>query len=164
LIPKTAALAKNLKLPQSLQGVIIDDVSLPADLHGFRAGDVVMSVDEIPTPNLLSFIQAADRVRERRSVELQIFRQGEIRELALTALFERLGTANGETPGMIGASARSPHPYQGPCTMCHKVGSTGALAFDQGDTVARGAPAIDLATPAPHRDRGSCSACHQILR
>jgi hypothetical protein len=163
LIPKTAAVAKALKLPQSVQGVIVDDASLPADLQGFIAGDVVIAVDRIPTPNLTRFIQATDSVRDRRSAELSVFRQGSVRELVLTALLDRLGTANGETPGMIPASARSPHPYQGACTSCHRVGSNGALAADQGDTIFRSAPAISVTATAPHRDRGTCSACHQVL-
>lgn len=163
LVPKTPALSKALSLPQTLQGVIVDDVTLPADLQGFVAGDVVMAVDRVPTPNLTSFIAATDSVRDRRTATLSVYRKGDIRELVLAALFERLGTANGETPGMIPASARSPHPYQGPCTSCHKVGTNGALAVDQGDTFVTTAPPIRAATPSPHRDRGTCSACHQIL-
>jgi hypothetical protein len=163
LIPKTAALTKALKLPQSVQGVIVDDASLPADLQGFVAGDVVIAIERIPTPNLTRFIQATDAVRDRRSAALSVYRQGSVSELVLTALLDRLGTANGETPGMIPASARSPHPYQGPCTTCHRIGSNGALAADQGDTIFRVAPAISVTATAPHRDRGTCSACHQVL-
>jgi Magnetochrome domain len=163
VIPKTATLAQTLNLPADAQGVIVDDVSLPADLQGFRAGDLVTSVAGVPTPDLMSFIRAAERVREERQVEVETVRGGAPQRLRLSALFERLGTANGETPTMIPPGARSPHRYQGPCTKCHRIGTTGSLATDQGDTPVGSPIPIRSSASPPHRDRGPCSACHQIL-
>lgn len=163
LIPKTARVAKVLGLPPDIRGVIVDDVSLPADLQGFRAGDVVMYVEQFPTPNLTAFVEATDQLRDLPSASVQIFRAGATRRLKLTGLLGRLGTANGETPTMIRSGARSPHGYLGPCTSCHRVGTTGSLATDQGDPATKTAPVIRAGSIAPHRDRGTCTACHRIL-
>ncbi len=162
MIPKTATLAEALGLPADAKGVIVDDVGLPADLQGFRAGDLVTAIGGVPTPDLLSVVRAADRVREQREIELEIVRKGATERLVLRALFEHLGTANGETPTMIPPGARSPHPYQGACTKCHRIGSTGSLATDQGDTPVGSPPPIRAGSTPPHRDRGPCAACHQI--
>lgn len=162
-IPRTPALVEALGLPPAVPGVIVDDVSLPADLQGFRAGDLIVAVDGFATPNLLAFIGAADRVRDERRVSVDIIRAGAPHRLELVALFERLGTANGETPTMIPPGARSPHPYQGPCLSCHRIGTTGSLATDQGDTQPKPPPPIRAGSVAPHRDRGPCTSCHQIL-
>lgn len=164
LIPKTPSLGKTLRLPDELSGVVLDDVSLPADLQGFVAGDLIVAVDGVPTPDLLSFVRGTERVRDRRDVEIEIWRPGGRRQLVLSALFDRLGTANGETPPMILPGARSPHQYQGACTSCHRVGNDGTLATDQGDPTGNSPPPLSgSSTPAPHRARGPCSSCHRIL-
>jgi hypothetical protein len=163
VIPKTPTLARSLEIPASAQGVIVDDATLPADLQGFQAGDLVTSVGQLPTPDLMSFVQAADRVRDRRRAEVEILRKGAPQVLVLTALLSRLGTANGETPSMIAPSARMPHAYRGACTSCHRIGTTAQLARDQGDTLTKTAPPIRSNSSPLHRDRGLCSTCHQIV-
>jgi hypothetical protein len=162
-VPKTPTLAAALKIPPDLDGVILDDVTLPGDLQGFRAGDLVTAVDGVPTPNLVAFIRASDRVRDQRRVDVDIVRAGAPRRIELVALMKRLGTANGETPGMIPPGARSPHPYMGPCLNCHRIGTTGNLAADQGDNLRNAPGPVRLTDPAPHRDRGACAACHPII-
>jgi hypothetical protein len=161
-VPKTAALAKALGIPSEVRGVIVDDVTLPADLQGFQAGDVVVSVAQVPTPDLMTFIEATERVRDRRRAEVELWRTGEFNVLVLTALLTRLGTANGETPSMIPPGSRMPHRYRGPCTNCHRIGTTGQLAVDPGDLTATTAPTIRLGATRPHRDFGPCTACHRI--
>lgn len=163
LIPKTPTVAQALRLPTDVDGVVLDDVSLPADLQGFAAGDLITAVDSVATPNLLAFLRAADRVRDQRQVDVEVWRREGARHLVLTALLDRLGTANGETPTMIPPGARSPHQYQGPCTSCHRIGTNGTLATDQGDPRTNGPPPVRASSVAPHRDRGACSTCHQIL-
>lgn len=163
MIPKTAALTQALRLPADVDGVLLDDVSLPADLQGFVAGDLITAVGGVPTPNLLAFLRAAERVREQPTVEIELFRQGGTQRLTLKSLFERLGTANGETPTTIPAGSRSPHQYQGTCTSCHRIGSNGTLATDQGDPLANTPPAIRSSSLASHRPRGACSSCHRVL-
>jgi hypothetical protein len=163
VIPKTPALARSLNIPASAQGVIVDDATLPADIQGFQAGDLVTSIGQVSTPDLLSFVEATDRVRDRRRVEVEVLRKGASQVLVLTALLTRLGTANGETPSMIPPSARMPHAYRGECTSCHRIGTTAQLAQDQGDTLTKTAPPIRTGATPIHRDRGPCSTCHQVL-
>jgi hypothetical protein len=162
LIPLTPALGKSLKIPSAAKGVIVDDVTTPADLVGFMAGDLVTAVGQRPTPTLEKFVAAADRVRRRQRVELDLIRKGKEINLVLPALQARLGNANGETAPMIQPGAQPPHRYQGPCTNCHRIGTTGQLAFDQGDTLQKVAPPIRATQAAPHRQRGACVDCHQV--
>jgi len=162
VIPLTSGLARLMRLPASIEGVVADDVTLPADMLGFQAGDVVISVDGVPTPTLEAFIRATDRVRGSREASLRLFRKGREVDATLIALDARLGVANGETAPMIKAGSRPPHGYQGPCTACHRIGSTGQLPVDQGDLLSRTAPPIAANAVAPHRDRGPCTACHRI--
>ncbi len=162
VIPNTPALAKALGIPPHLVGVIVDDVTLPADLQGFQAGDLVTSVAQVPTPDLLQFVAATTRVRDRRRAEVEVWRQGDTQRLVLTALLTHLGTANGETASMIPPTSRMPHRYRGPCTNCHRIGTTGQLAVDPGDLTATTAPTILPGAVRPHRDFGPCTACHRI--
>ena len=147
VVPNTQALARALGIDPALRGVVVDDVTLPADLQGFRAGDVVTSIDGAPTPDLTSFIRASELRRDAPSVTLGVVRRGQAIPMTLTALLERMGNANGETPSMIPPNARMPHPYRGPCVGCHRIGTGGALLADQGDpmqtvsAVLRSAPA-----------------------
>ena len=163
LIPLTATLARILGIASNVRGVIADDVTPPADAAGFIGGDVVTSIGQIPTPDLNSFIEAADRVRERKRVELGVVRKGQPFTLILWPLKDRMGTANGETAPMIPPGARSPHGYQGRCTGCHRIGTNGSLPVDQGDLLAKTAPALRATAIRPHRDRGNCISCHRIL-
>lgn len=164
VVPPTNGLKRLLKIFSDTKGVIIDDVTAPADLQGFLAGDLITSVGQIPTPDLESFLQAADRVRARRRTEVQLLRKNKSHSLVLTALQMRLGTANGETAPMIKPGSRPPHGYKGACTNCHRIGNTGQLAVDNGDLLTRDAPPIRAGQTPPHRDRGACTACHTIVR
>jgi hypothetical protein len=162
VIPNTPLVAAALKIPADVPGVIVDDVTLPADLQGFQGGDLVMGVGNVATPDLTSFIEATDRIRDLPQAEVVVLRGGQPQKKALTGLKPRLGTANGETASMIRPGARMPHPYRGPCTNCHRIGTTGTIPVDQGDLMVTSAPNIRADAKRPHRDRGPCRACHQI--
>ncbi len=162
-IPKTPTVAKMLRVPPKVEGVILDDVTLPADLQGFQAGDVVTAVDGVPTPDLVSFIAATDRVRDAKRATVDFVRAGVPRRMEITALADRLGTANGETPPMIPPGAQRPHIYMGPCVNCHRIGTTGNLAIDQGDNPRMQPGPVRADGPVPHRDRGPCATCHPII-
>ena len=164
VIPNTPLVAQALKIPADAQGVIADDVTLPADLQGFRGGDLVTHVNGVKTPDLTSFIDATERVRDLPQAELGIVRDGQPIRMLLSGLKDRLGTANGETASMIPPGARMPHPYRGPCTNCHRIGTTGTIPVDQGDMMLRAAPTIRADDKRPHRDRGPCRACHQVVQ
>jgi hypothetical protein len=163
VIPATARLKRALKIAADAPGVITDDITWPADMQGFRAGDLITSVGQVPTPNLEDFIQATARVRQRRRAEIQFIREGKENSLVLTGYQERLGIANGETAPMIKPGSRPPHGYMGACTNCHRIGSSGQLAVDQGDLLSKAAPAIRAGQAPPHRNRGTCTACHTII-
>jgi hypothetical protein len=162
VVPSTAALRRVLKITSDAKGVITDETTWPADMQGFQAGDLITSVGEVPTPTLEDFIQATARVRDRRRTEIELLRQNKVYSIVLSAMQERLGTANGETAQTIKAGSRSPHGYLGACTNCHHIGSTGQLAVDQGDLLSRAAPSIRAGQLMPHRDRGECATCHKI--
>jgi len=163
VIPNTPQVARALKLPRDVPGVIVDDVTLPADLQGFQAGDLVTHVGQAPTPDLLRFIEATARLRDQPQAGMIIVRDGIYQAGTLVALMGRMGTANGETPSMIPPSARMPHPHRGACTNCHRIGTTGTLPVDQGDLIAQDPPAIRIGDSRPHQDRGPCTTCHQVL-
>jgi Magnetochrome domain/PDZ domain len=163
MIVLSPALARALGLDPNLKGVIADDVTPPADACGFQGGDIIASINGVPTTDLNSFIDASDLVREQRSVQVTVMRKGQIFPLVLWALKDRLGVANGETAPMIPSGSVSPHAYQGACTGCHRIGTKGELPFDQGDLLSRKAPPIKPGSTRPHRDRGNCITCHQIL-
>jgi hypothetical protein len=154
------ALARVLGLPRDTRGVVVDEITMPADSQGFAAGDVITAVGDVATPDLESFVAAADRVRDNQQVEILLTRKGQQKKLVLYA--ERLGTANGETAPMIPPGARQPHAYLGPCTSCHRIGTKGSLPVDLGDVLSKKAPAIRAGQQRPHEDRGTCSACHTI--
>jgi hypothetical protein len=162
VIPNTPIVAQALGLPEGIQGVIIDDVTLPADLQGFIAGDVITHVGGIPTPDLLAFIDAADSVRGQGQITIDLIRERQAGSLVLVALRDRLGNANGETPSMIPPGARMPHPYRGPCVNCHRIGTTGTLPVDQGDLTLTTAPVIRAGVRRPPDYRGPGVVCHQI--
>lgn len=162
LIIFTPALAKVLKLPTDVRGVLVDEVTMPADVEGFRAGDLITGIDGVPTPDLDTFVEVAYTVRDRTKANLQVVRKGQQLNVTLAALQRELGTANGETAPMIPAGSRPPHGYLGACTSCHRIGGAGEAAVDLGDTLTNKAPPIQAGQQRPHRDRGACSACHVI--
>lgn len=164
LIPLTLIMGRILKISPDAKGVIVDEVTGPADMQGFQAGDLITSVGQVPTSTLESFLKAADRVRNRRRTEIRLMRNGQLHSLVLTSIQDRLGTANGETAPMIKPGSRSPHEYKGPCTQCHRIGTKGQLSMDQGDLLTRKAPPIRAGQAQPHRDRGECTACHKIIQ
>ncbi len=160
VIATSPGLSRVLGIPRGARGVVIDEVTMPADVEGFAAGDLITAVGNLETPDLESFVAAADRVRDESKVLVKLLRKGEPQSVALAA--GRLGTANGETAPMIPSGSRPPHGYQGPCTNCHRIGMGGSLAVDLGDVLSKTAPPILWGQKRPHQDRGICSACHTI--
>jgi hypothetical protein len=162
LITLTRRLGAQLKIPPTASGVVVDEATMPADVQGFKAGDLVTSVDGAATPTLERFVAAVEKVRERRRATVSVVRDGRLQQIALNALGPRLGNANGETAPMIRSGARSPHGALGACTSCHRIGSGNNLAADLGDPLVKTAPAIRAGQIRPHGDRGRCSACHTV--
>lgn len=162
MIAFTPGMARILKIPRHARGVIVDEATMPADVQGFVAGDLITAVGDTHTPDLERFVEAANKVREQQQITVKLLRKGKQMNLKLAALQGRLGNANGETAPMIRSGSRPPHGYLGPCTQCHHIGTGMNLAVDLGDPLAKTAPAIRPGQTRPHRDRGKCIACHMI--
>jgi hypothetical protein len=162
LISLTPGIARILKIPRDASGVVVDEATMPADVQGFHAGDLVVEVEGEATTSLEGFVRAANNVRDRPSARIKILRKGQLQTLTLAAVGGRLGTANGETAPMIRSASRPPHGYMGPCTKCHHIGSGAHLAVDLGDPLTKTAPAIRAGARPPHANRGRCTACHVI--
>jgi hypothetical protein len=163
VVTLTPRLAASLGISRDVRGVVMDEVTLPADVQGFIAGDVLLAVETMLTPNLNAFIRASEVVRDWPSARLRIARKGQVTVRELRGLGGRLGNANGEPAPMIPPGARMPHEFRGPCTNCHRIGIRGNLAQDNGDAITLVAPVIQAGQRRPHQDRGPCATCHTIL-
>ncbi|SHJ72805.1 PDZ domain-containing protein [Rubritalea squalenifaciens DSM 18772] len=80
------------KLKQHLgiqSGVIIDSVSpgLPADKAGLQAGDIITSVNQVPTDKLETIISVLQRLKADDTVQVEYLREGN-KSLATVALKE----------------------------------------------------------------------------
>jgi hypothetical protein len=133
--------------------VIVDDVSMPADLQGFRAGDLVTSIGQSPTPNLTAFVRAADQVRaapdEVRSGELPVQR------LVRPGCSSTYGQRRDRHHDAPGARASSYQAHER-----HHIGTTGSLLMDQATPVMRRPPSGGK-HPTPPRSRSS--TCHKVV-
>lgn len=160
-IPLTQELRRKLRLPETLRGLLIDEVTLNAAQSGMLAGDVLVAVNGRSTTTLLSLLQESKRVQGERSAVLTVIRRGQ--ELTFTLRGnQRLGFAQVETAPMILAGDIAPHPYRGACTGCHAIGTTGHMVPDP-DGIMLPPPPIRANARSPHRDRGSCRGCHTII-
>ena len=175
-IPLTTELKKKLKLPQGLQGVLIDETTMAAATSGFRAGDVLLAINGNPVASLEGVLRESKRVKRLKAVKMTVRRDanvaqrpaaarlGTARLLELTLRVpDELGFAQVETAPMILSGDISPHPYRGPCTQCHTIGTTGHMVPDP-DLITLPAPPIRSNAQRPHQDRGPCMACHQMIQ
>ena len=164
LLDLTTALRRTYGIPDSVRGVIIDEVSLEAAQCGLLAGDVVLEVQGWQTQTLEDFLAATEKAKEQKAAEITVFRLGERKVLALQAeRSESLGFAQMESASPIRPGALSPHKTRSkPCTACHVIMTSGGqLPVDSGDTLPN-PPPIPKGQTAPHGYRGTCNSCHQI--
>ncbi|MEO5364240.1 MAG: magnetochrome domain-containing protein [Magnetococcus sp. DMHC-8] len=160
-IPLTLEIKKKLKFPLDLQGVLLDETTLAAAAAGLRAGDVLVAINGNVVTTLEGMLRESKRVKRQKTVTLTVQRQGRLVPIALTVP-EELGFAQVETAPMILSGDIAPHPYRGPCTRCHAIGTGGHMVPDP-DLVTLPAPTIRANMPRPHQDRGPCEACHIII-
>jgi len=165
-IPLTAAIAQANAIPPEVTGVLIDEVTLLSAAAGIAAGDVIAAVNGKRVTDLESFQAATRDVAQSNRATVSLFSAGKPKTIAVISV-EALGVAQMEAAPMILATARSPHPYYGPCDRCHAIAKNGVnsnqLLKDQGDALNKVAPNIRAGTPAPHRDRGKCTSCHVVI-
>lgn len=173
-IPLTTEIRKKLKISRDVQGVLIDETTLAAADAGLLAGDVLVAIQGNPVRTLEGVLRETKRVKRLKSVVLTVQRgtsaragaaaarrQAGLHQVVLTVPDE-LGFAQVETAPMILSGDIAPHPYRGPCTQCHLIGTTGHMVPDP-DLITLPAPPIRAHAPRPHQDRGPCLACHKII-
>ena len=165
VIPLTAELATEYRIPNGETGVLVDEITLEAAESGILAGDMIQSVGGFPTPDLETFLTATQRERvwEAKRTQVGISRRGSRMTFTMTSRNSKmLGFAQMEAAQPIQPGALRPHRYMGACTKCHIFMKTGGqLATDSGDTLPN-PPPITKNAKAPHRYRGNCATCHTI--
>ncbi|MBF0444824.1 MAG: PDZ domain-containing protein [Magnetococcales bacterium] len=162
-LPLSVELKKKLKLPMRLQGLLIDEVSLQSAKSGLMAGDVLVAVNSRPVLTLEDLLRESKRIQNRNSATLTVYRKEEWKTFTLqVAQGDNLGFAQVETAPMILPGDMRPHPYRGPCTLCHSVGTTGHMVPDP-DGIILPPPPIRPNARIPHQDRGPCQVCHKII-
>ncbi|MBF0614914.1 MAG: magnetochrome domain-containing protein [Magnetococcales bacterium] len=161
-LPLSNELKQKLKLPMELEGLLIDEVTLNAAEAGLLAGDVLVAVNGRPVRSLEDLVTESRRVQMAKSASMLIYRKGKMQQFMLVAR-NNLGYAQVETAPMILPGEIMPHPYRGPCTQCHAIGTTGHIVPDP-DGIILPPPPIRANAASPHKDRGPCHACHTIIR
>ncbi|MBF0531965.1 MAG: magnetochrome domain-containing protein [Candidatus Omnitrophica bacterium] len=164
LIPLTPELATEYKVPPDTKGLLVDEICLESAESGILAGDMVVGVDGVATPDLVAFTEATRRVKNRDSAKITVSRRGRILDFKISS--ERtLGFSQNEAAQPIAPGAISPHRSRNkPCTSCHIIMVTGGqLPTDAGDILPN-PPPITKGAVAPHEYRGKCKNCHVILK
>ncbi|MEG3640744.1 magnetosome magnetite formation protein MamP [Magnetococcus sp. PR-3] len=161
-LPLSIELKRKLKLPLDLEGLLIDETSLNAAVSGMLAGDVLVAINGRKVKTLKKMQKETRRVQMDRRASLTVYRKGRLLTLTLSEE-KNLGLAQVETAPMILPGDIMPHPYRGPCTQCHAIGTTGHITPDPDGIVLPPGP-IRAGAKMPHRDRGPCAACHAIIQ
>ncbi len=164
LIPLTPELAQENRIPPGTKGLLVDEISLESAETGILAGDMVVAVDGVATPDLVAFTKATRRVKNRDKADVLASRRGKLLTFTFKA-GDSLGFSQNEAAQPIMPGALSPHRDRGkPCTACHIImRSGGQLATDAGDILPN-PPPIPKNAVAPHKYRGKCKTCHVILK
>ncbi|MBF0626960.1 MAG: magnetochrome domain-containing protein [Magnetococcales bacterium] len=160
-LPLSMELKKKMKLPMELEGLLIDEVTLNAAEAGLLAGDVIVAVNGKHVRSLEDLLTETRRVQMAKSASILVYRRGQMQQFMLVAK-TNLGFAQVETAPMILPGEIMPHPYRGPCTQCHAIGTTGHIVPDP-DGIILPPPPIRSGVASPHKDRGPCQACHPII-
>lgn len=162
VVPLSREIKIKFKIPKDVSGVLVDEVTLMSAKSGVKAGDVIQRVDRIRISSLESFQDATRAVRNQKKTRIKFWRNGD-RKIAWMRNNQELGMAQMETAPAIPAGSISPHPYRGPCTRCHIIGTRLHLNPGPGD-IAISPPPIPVGSKQPHRDRGVCTECHELIK
>jgi hypothetical protein len=77
LVPLSRNIRKEFKIPGRIKGMFILDEGIGvARQYGVKTGDVVLSVSRKPVPNAKAFVNAANDVRYREGILMDIYRDG----------------------------------------------------------------------------------------
>jgi len=164
LIPTTPELSAEYNIPPGTDGLLVDEISLESAESGILAGDMVVAVNRIATPDLVAFTEATRRVKNRRKADILVSRRGQLLEFVFSSN-RTIGFSQNEAAQPIAPGAISPHRSRSqPCTTCHIIMKTGGqLPTDAGDILPN-PPPIRKNAVAPHEYRGTCKTCHVILK
>lgn len=162
LIPLTPELATEYRVPPNTKGLLIDEISLEAAESGVLAGDMVMAINKMSTPDLVAFTEATRRVKNDNKAKILVSRRGKLLEFMISSS-RTLGFSQNEAAQPITPGALSPHRNRAkPCTTCHIIMTTGGqLPTDAGDILPN-PPPITQGAVAVHEYRGVCKNCHVI--
>ncbi len=82
----TEELAQSYRQPAGASGVIVTDVEAgsEADAMGLVAGNIILGINQEPTPNLAAFSQASARAKLSDGIVLDVVRQGRPMYLSYT--------------------------------------------------------------------------------
>ncbi len=160
----TPALANKNGIPQEIKGVLVDRVSLLAARSGFLPNDVIVAINDTPTPNLFSFRAATRPIQTAKQAQVTVYRGGSYRRLEVKWT-EELGVAQLEAAQMINPADPSPHGYYGPCDLCHAISKTPTqtVALGINNNQLTQAPPIKWGAKAVHENRGVCTNCHRLI-
>lgn len=163
LIPITPELARAYNLPNAVEGLLVDEVTLEAAESGLLAGDVLQSINNYPIKTLEDFKLATEKVESLKEAHLGVLRKGKPIIIQLRSSWQKLGVSQNEAAQPIKPGAISPHNDKGrPCTACHIIMQNGGqLPTDAGD-ILPSPPPITKNARAPHSYRGKCNVCHII--
>lgn len=164
LIPFPPELAKQYGIPPDTKGLLVDEITLEAAESGLLAGDVVVAVGGVATPDLIAFTKATRKVKNRHEAQLLVSRRGTLVKLIISSE-ETLGFSQNEAAQPIKPGAIRPHrKMTKSCTSCHIIMRTGGqLPIDMGDILPNPPPIMEGAIPM-HENRGKCNVCHVILK
>ncbi|MBF0484539.1 MAG: magnetochrome domain-containing protein [Candidatus Omnitrophica bacterium] len=164
LIPSTPELAKEYQIPPDIKGLLVDEISLESAESGILAGDMVVAVDGVSTPDLVAFTEATRLVKNNYKAKILVSRRGKLMEFTISST-RTIGFSQNEAAQPITPGALSPHRSRNkPCTTCHIIMLTGGqLPTDAGDILPNPPPIVKGAV-APHEYRGKCKTCHLILK
>ena len=164
LIPLTPELATEYRVPPDTKGLLVDEISLESAESGILAGDMLVAIEGMQTPDLVAFTEATRRVKNKKSAEMLVSRRGQLLKLTMSSQ-SSLGFSQNEAAQTILPGAISPHRSRNkPCTACHIIMRTGGqLPTDAGDILPN-PPPITKNAVAQHPYRGKCKNCHIILR
>ena len=126
LITITPELAQIYQLPDGVNGLLVDEVTLEAAESGLLAGDVLQSVNNYKIKTLEDFAQATGRVEYLPAATLGVLRNGKTKKIMIRSRRNRLGVAQNEAAQPIQPGAISPHKDRGRAgTDCHLIMNKG---------------------------------------
>ena len=122
----TSGTIRELNLPASQTGVIVDDVppNSLAEKGGLKNGDIIRSINGQLVVNMADYIKATNN-QEIKTANLEILRNGKLILLTIPPV-SGIWQKTNSVPS-ITIDAVMPHAYRGVCVNCHKITGSSVL-------------------------------------